>query len=294
MNPAPSDRLAQLSSLHPEWRPWLSLVEQTTSAIDDQRWQQPLPPPTRTSPDAPLLAAAKIALPRELTERWLKLLLRTAAKGGTAQLSTLKPSGERRADAMEWLGAALLSDNQLVERIAADLRADRGAIRSITQLLPLPLLHACRRAWSKPEHEFWLHSYCPICGEFPALAEVRGIERTRYLRCGHCGENWAAYGLRCVFCGLDDHKELVSLIVETAGPARSVEACKRCGGYLKSLTVLQASDPRHVLLDDLASVDLDIAAIEQGFHRPEGPGFRIDPSITCSDNDTKGFFSWRQ
>jgi hypothetical protein len=33
------------------------------------------------------------------------------------------------------------------------------------------------------------------------------------------------------------------------------------------------------MLDDLASVDLDIAALEQGFKRPVGPGYALNSEV---------------
>jgi hypothetical protein len=34
-----------------------------------------------------------------------------------------------------------------------------------------------------------------------------------------------------------------------------------------------------VILDDLASVDLDVAALEQGYRRPPGPGYAVDVAL---------------
>jgi len=81
---------------------------------------------------------------------------------------------------------------------------------------------------------------------------------------------------------MTDHKELVSLVPEKGGSTRVIEACKRCLGYVKSFTTLQGSPAAKVILDDLASVDLDVAALEQGYRRPQGPGYSLD--VTLADN----------
>ena len=78
---------------------------------------------------------------------------------------------------------------------------------------------------------------------------------------------------------MDDHEQLLSLMPDSSGAPRSVEACKRCRGYLKSLTVLSAGEPLHVLVDDLACVDLDIVAIDQDCRRPGGPGYKVDCTV---------------
>jgi FdhE protein len=75
---------------------------------------------------------------------------------------------------------------------------------------------------------------------------------------------------------MTDHNQLVSLVPEKAGASRTVEACKRCLGYVKTFTTLQPSPAGKVMLDDLASVDLDVAAMERGYSRPQGPGYSLD------------------
>jgi len=81
--------------------------------------------------------------------------------------------------------------------------------------------------------------------------------------------------LFCPYCGITDHEELVSLVPERSGANSVIEACKHCLGYVKSFTLLQGSQPTKVLLDDLASVDLDVAAVEQGYRRPQGAGYAL-------------------
>ena len=66
-----------------------------------------------------------------------------------------------------------------------------------------------------------MEGYCPVCGAWPAFAEMRGIERSRYLRCGRCGGGWQAQCLSCSYCGMTDHEEL---IVSRAGEKR-----RKCG-----------------------------------------------------------------
>ena len=48
----------------------------------------------------------------------------------------------------------------------------------------------CWRRWAAAVPEGWVEPFCPICGAWPALAEVRGIERSRYFRCLRCGAGW--------------------------------------------------------------------------------------------------------
>ena len=80
---------------------------------------------------------------------------------------------------------------------------------------------------------------------------------------------------------MSDHNQLVSLVPEKAGANSVIEGCKRCLGYVKTFTKLQGSAPARVIIDDLASVDLDLAAFEQGHRRPSGTGYAL--TVTVSD-----------
>jgi FdhE protein len=91
---------------------------------------------------------------------------------------------------------------------------------------------------------------------------------------------------------MTDHEQLVSLVPEK-GTARVVDACKRCLGYVKIFTTLQGSPPGEVFLDDLASVDLDVAALEQGYKRAQGTGYSIDVVVVDKPGSSGKIFSWR-
>ncbi|HET7342373.1 MAG TPA: formate dehydrogenase accessory protein FdhE, partial [Methylomirabilota bacterium] len=118
------------------------------------------------------------------------------------------------------------------------------------------------------------------CGAWPTLAEARGLERARRLRCGRCAADWASRWLLCVYCGADDHARLRSLVlVDGAGAtphlapaAASVDACTACRGYLKTITTLVPTPADELGLVDLATVELDVVALEQDYRRPSGLG----------------------
>jgi FdhE protein len=90
-----------------------------------------------------------------------------------------------------------------------------------------------------------------------------------------------------------DHEELVSLVPEKSGANAVIEACKRCLGYVKTFATLQGSPPAEVMVDDLASVDLDIAALEQGYRRPAGGGYTLDINIVPKPSGSRRRRFWR-
>ena len=89
---------------------------------------------------------------------------------------------------------------------------------------------------------------------------------------------------------MNDHNELVALVPEKDGSNAVIDACQRCLGYVKTFTRLQGCPPGAVMLEDLASVDLDVAAIEHGFARSPGPGFAIGITVTETVSARRGLF----
>src|SRR5438552_4050279 len=112
-----------------------------------------------------------------------------------------------------------------------------------------------------------------------AVALLEAAERQRHLRCGRCGTEWAVPALRCVSCDETDHESLGYLTPEEGEQMRRVEVCGTCKGYLKAVTTVRPLAPWAILLDDLTTVHLDVAALERGYRRPDRPGYPIEARI---------------
>ena len=275
--------LQDLKRRHPEWEPCLAIVQEILSATADPQWDQVVPARAEIQPDKiPLLAGVTVVLERSLVRRLLAQLIQTAQRSGTSKMATLKPAVHAELNDLTLFEASLRQDMQRLSEIAAVIGADPEALQAVGSVLPVPLLQACNRHWAQSIAKGWTEGYCPVCGAWPAFAEVRGIERSRYFRCGRCGSEWQARCLFCPYCGMTDHNELVSLVPEQSGSNSVIDACKRCLGYAKTFTTLQGSPPAKILLDDLATAHLDIAALEQGYKRPQGAGYSLN--VTVMDN----------
>lgn len=274
------DRLALLRRNYPEWQSWLLVIESALREAADGKWQAYVPQ-RAPSPDSkqPFLSGATIDIESAEVSRWLERLLCQASAGGYAATAPLSAAGKKSlpVEPLAVLQASLRQDNNVLSAMADTLGAGAQPFRAVADLAALPLLQACRRRWSALVPESWAQGYCPICGAWPALAEEQGIERTRRLRCGRCGSAWHAECLHCPFCDATEHRQHTSLVQGAASEARRIDGCQRCRGYVKTLMVLQGSAPEVVLLDDLASVDLDIAALDAGYRRPANPG--CDPGV---------------
>ena len=276
-----SATLATLNDLkrqRPEWSPWLSVVEEMLREVGKPLWDAAVPSPVNPPhADVPLLAGATVSIQSSAVSRLLKQLIRVAARGRTPNLASLGAVITADLDVMTLFTASVWQHTDTVASAASLTRAEPDAFQAVVALLAVPFLQACNRQWASAVPESWVQGYCPVCGSWPAFAEVRGIERRRYYRCGRCGGEWHANALSCPYCATSDHQDLVALVPADGSHARgAIDACTRCLGYVKTFTTLQGCAPAAVMLDDLSTVALDVAALEQGYRRAQGSGYRFE------------------
>ncbi|MFI5180035.1 MAG: formate dehydrogenase accessory protein FdhE [Thermoanaerobaculia bacterium] len=116
--------------------------------------------------------------------------------------------------------------------------------------------------------------HCPFCGGRPIVSFRRSDPDShgaaRWLVCGLCGTEWAFSRVRCPSCMEQSPEKLPSFQSETQKAAR-LEACEACRRYVKSIDLTVDARPIPEV-DDLASIAMDLWAIEQGFERIE-PGW---------------------
>jgi FdhE protein len=279
-------RLDTLAEAHPEWAAWLRVVREVATELSAPGWDASPPPATAAAPSdlAPLLAGARMRPDaRAVTQLWDRLLGAARAQGlhamaGDGTRAAQTPS-ESTGEALAVFLAALNHDLAALDQQASRAGASVEGWRTLAQLLPMPWLHASARRWAASQRAGWSQGYCPVCGAWPAFAEVRGVERARHLRCGRCGAGWPMPALTCTYCASTDHDTLGTLVVDDRKSRFSVDVCHGCSGYLKSCTTLQPTPSDEILATDLASVEFDLAAVEHGFLRPAGPGVALDASL---------------
>src|SRR5688572_4537570 len=255
------------------WRPWIKLLDVALQASEDSAWRSAVPElPARADaawpPHVPLLEGTSIRIDGRRARKLVRELIHTADDGredGT-RLPTAVPG--RRLDAVLLLHAAIVRDHDAVERIARRAGLESQALEVIGQLAAMPLLHAYAERWREHIPSAWTHGYCPVCAAWPALSELRGLERSRRLRCGRCAADWPLPVLQCAYCGEADHDKLGTLTPEGESQTRRVEVCYTCKGYLKTFTTLRPMPLRTIAMTDLASVDLDLIAQERTYSRP--------------------------
>lgn len=264
--------LADAARSRVEWRPWLAVLEAVADAAGDRAWRLAVPElPVPPDADAPRLSGATLTPDTRLVRRWARRLLETAAAAGGAAAAL---TGAARADDVafaELLDGGLAQDTARISALAVHLGVEPEALAAVALVAPAPLLRACAERWREQQPAAWRHGYCPLCGAWPAMAEARGLERARRLRCGRCAADWAIAWLRCVYCGMDDHTQLGGLVSGERTQV-TVDTCGACRGYLKTVSTLGPTPADEIGLLDLATVELDVAALEQGYRRPTGLG----------------------
>jgi FdhE protein len=278
-------RLAGLGRLRPEWQTWISLLGVAERALNDGGWRSPLYETelarrfSGSPEDTPLLNGRTLQVDAARIRRLVRGLASTASAGdleGGTSLGRYRPS---EAEALGLIAAAVRQDDDGIKELAAERGVDAGALASVAHLAAFPLLQSCGRLHESRVPSHWHHGYCPICAAWPILAERRGLDRSRRLRCGRCAAEWEVRWLYCVYCGEQEHERLGSLEPDDRGEMIKVETCATCRGYLKSFASLQGFPAFELLLQDLETVEFDLVALDRGYCRPLKSGFALDIQI---------------
>ena len=261
--------LNTLSVDHPEWRPLLVLVGETLREIERGQWTACVPElDDHDGGGRRLLDGAVINVAPRLVERWIRRILTTAAEAGTDVDGLITATAAGRLDPLLLFESAVSQHIDRLDELARAYEDHRGVVRALAPLIAMPMLQACGKAWADRVPSDWAYGYCAICGGWPALAESRGLDGTRYLRCGACGGSWQIEVLRCPFCGEDDYDKLGSLVSARTLEQHRVDVCDGCRRYVKTVTTLAPIRPHEVVLHDLLTLVLDVAALERDYFRP--------------------------
>jgi FdhE protein len=278
-------RLNELQQERPEWRAWIRLLAIAEEAAQDPSWSAPLASTdlatgSSDSPGVvPLLHGRSLQVIPSRVQRLIRDLASAASEEDIEGGTSPRHFRASEAEAMKMFSAGVREDGDGIEVMAAGLGLDAGALATLAHLAAYPLLQACGRQLESQAPSAWQHGYCPVCAAWPTLAERRGLDRSRRLRCGRCATQWEVPWLYCIYCGERNHERLGSLEAEGQGELLKVETCSTCQGYLKSIATLQGFPGFELLLRDLETVEFDLVALDQGYSRPRYPAFTLDVQI---------------
>jgi formate dehydrogenase accessory protein FdhE len=157
-----------------------------------------------------------------------------------------------------------LDDSSLLEaRLAAWVGVSAGPV--------LELAAAALKPLSKEE---WTGPACPACGGLPQVSVIREESgefmagSPRFLVCSRCALWWNFARATCPWCGEDDSRRVGSFSPEGDRLVR-IDACDTCRTYMKTFDLRERGGKDIVpLVDDVATLALDVWAHEKGLHRP--------------------------
>src|SRR5882762_7541810 len=274
--------LTVLDAEHPEWRPLLLLIKEALREAERPKWARFVPTLEHSGRGGrPLLDGAVINAAPRLVRRWVRHILGIATAAGTEVEPLSKRVAEGWLDPLRLFESAVSQDVDRFHEVALVEKDYHGLLRGLAPLIAMPMLQSCRRAWAERVPMDWAYGFCPICGGWPALAEKRGLDGARHLRCGCCGGDWRTVWLRCPFCGEGDHGKLGSLVSPDRLERHGIGVCDGCRGYLKTFTTLTAIRPGDVLVEDLATLALDMAALERDYRRPAARGCAVAVGVVA-------------
>jgi formate dehydrogenase maturation protein FdhE len=136
-----------------------------------------------------------------------------------------------------------------------------------------PLLELAAAAVKPPPAEQWHKGFCLQCGG-PAQTSVIAEESGEFLGgsprslvCARCATWWSYPRATCPVCGEDDPRR-VTPFVQSDDRRIRIDACKTCHRYIKTFDLRETGAAAIVpLVDDVATMTLDLWARDQGFER---------------------------
>ncbi len=138
-----------------------------------------------------------------------------------------------------------------------------GAIDQVLTLAMRPFLSRCAEVLQqRAELGRWSHAHCALCGREPDFSVITPAAE-RHLICGRCTLRWKFEPLTCPYCHNSDRSQITSFATPD-GPYR-VYACDVCKRYLKAYDGRRATRPVMPVVDSVATLPLDAAAMQRGY-----------------------------
>ena len=144
-----------------------------------------------------------------------------------------------------------------------DRGGEEGIVDQVLMLAMRPFLSRCAEVTQQcPDLAIWTHAHCALCGGEPDLSVItRAAER--HLICSRCTLRWKFEPLTCPYCHNGDRSRITSFA--TPDGRYRVYACDACHRYLKAYDSRQASRPVMPVVDTVATLPLDAAAMQRGY-----------------------------
>jgi formate dehydrogenase maturation protein FdhE len=196
----------------------------------------------------------------------VRFLLRAAASAMRSH-EALEEADFRRIDALARdttrLPEVVRSWYEAAAPGAPPIHPDAAGLEPVFQQALRPFLTRSADAiMARSDFAAWHRGSCPLCGGEPELALITPAA-DRLLICGRCSARWRFDQITCPFC-LNADRGRITSFASRDGQYR-LYACDECERYLKAFDARQASRPVMPIVDAIATLPLDAAAIQKGY-----------------------------
>lgn len=141
--------------------------------------------------------------------------------------------------------------------------ADLGMLDQVLTMAMRPFLMRCAEVLQqRADLSTWTHSHCALCGGEPDFAVITPAAE-RHLICSRCTLRWKFESLTCPYCRNSNRSLIKSF--EWAGGVYRVYACDMCHRYLKAYDARRSTRPVMPMVDSVATLPLDAAAMQRGY-----------------------------
>jgi FdhE protein len=223
----------------------------------------------------PAFAGEPIPVPVPvLTPTLLQLCDALAAGGAGAAAEHIKAAiTTRTMDPGSLLTTSMHRDQEALRTGAVHRGLSPDLLWLVAELAVSPFVHALQRlifggATGELDAALdrWNRGHCPACGSWPAVAEVAAGHRV--MRCSFCAAAWELTTYACIYCD-ESGEKFVTAAPDEERKDRRLEVCSTCGGYLKTIDLPELSPFPLLSISDIETTDLDVAAMEHGYARPQ-------------------------
>src|SRR5688572_16600279 len=141
--------------------------------------------------------------------------------------------------------------------------SEHAMVSQVLSLAMRPFLSRCAEVLQqRPELANWNHPHCALCGGEPDFAVITPSAE-RHLICSRCTLRWKFEPLTCPYCGNGNRSQITSFA--TPDGRYRVYACDVCRRYLKAYDGRRSSRAVMVMVDSVATLPLDAAAMQRGY-----------------------------
>ena len=145
----------------------------------------------------------------------------------------------------------------------SQVSAEVAGLESLIVQAMRPFLSRCADAvMARSSFPGWPHGNCPLCGGEPDFSVITPAA-DRLLICSRCTARWRFDQIACPFCLNHDRTRITSFA--TRDGLYRLNGCDVCQRYLKAYDARHAPRPVVPVVDAIATLPLDAAAVQRGY-----------------------------